>query len=79
MVSGMSLDLTDVPHQKHLPRDIQFNTQELQAAEEHISQLLNKKAITHCTFDPSTDFLSNVFLTPKKDGGYRMILNFEEI
>ena len=78
MVSGMTIDLVDLPYQRKLPHEIKLNSQEFAAASEHISTLLSKKAIIESTFNPKKDFLSNVFLRPKHDGGYRMILNLKQ-
>ena len=75
MVQGMSLDLIDLPVQRTLPHEIHMNRQEFAFAKDHIQTLLDKRAIIETSYDPSTDFLSNVFLTPKHDSGYRMILN----
>ena len=67
MVSGMSLDLTDVPQQSRLPHEIKMSQKESQVATEHVKTLLEKKAIIPTDFNPDTDFLSNVFLRPKPE------------
>ena len=77
MVSGMSLDLTDIPLQESLPHEIKMNAVETAAAERHIKELLQKGAIKPSTFNPQTDFLSNIFLTPKPDGLFCCILNLK--
>ena len=50
---------------------------ERKAARDHIRSLLTKKAIVRSTASEN-DFISSVFLVPKKDGGFRMILNLKE-
>ena len=54
-----------------------MSAEEKKAAREHISDLLNKQAIVKTKVNPG-DFVSAVFLVPKKDGGSRMILNLKE-
>ena len=43
----------------------------------HIQELLNKRAIVHSKCTPG-DFVSTVFLCPKKSGSYRLILNLKQ-
>ena len=54
-----------------------MSPEESKAASEHIATLLEKKAIIPWNFSPQTDFLNTGFLRPKKDGGFRMILNLK--
>ena len=49
----------------------------MHAADEQIEQLLAKGAIMQCDSINENDFVSMVFLHPKKDGGFRMILNLK--
>ena len=76
MVRGMHLDLLAPPSQVSFPPEIIFKQDEVAAATEHIQQLIDKKAITECSF--TDGFVSNIFLTPKHDGGFRMILNLKK-
>ena len=75
IVRGMHLDFSSCPTQSKFPTEIIFKPDEVRAASEHIEQLLAKKAIKECFFPDG--FISNVFLTPKHDGGFRMILNLK--
>ena len=75
IVTGMHIELiSDIPYQKRPPPPLTLSPPEIQAANEHIQILLEKKAIVETVREPG-DFVRNVFLTPKRDGGYRMILN----
>ena len=58
-------------------REIKMSMDENKAARDHIQELLRKKAIVPSD-KTDGDFLSNVFLVPKKDGGFRMILNLKQ-
>ena len=56
-----------------------FSEAEKHAADEQIQTLLNKHAIVECFHIGPDDFVSNVFLRPKKGGSYRMILNLKKL
>ena len=64
------------PPDKHMP-PIHMSNLEKSAAREHIASLLKKKAIVRCK-KSDRGFTSSVFLVPKTDGGFRMILNLKE-
>lgn len=42
-----------------------------------INKLLELRAISEC--EPQDQFLSNIFLTPKPNGGCRFILNLKQL
>ena len=76
-VKGMHIDLDDVPTQTSYPRQIIVSPQEQQAASEHLQTLLDKKAIIQCSDNVPGQYLSNIFMIPKRDFGWRMILNLK--
>ena len=70
MIMGMSLNVhNDVP-QNDTTCTIVFSQDEIDSADAEIQSLLQKKAITHCNPTEQGQFVNNVFLTPKKDGGW---------
>ena len=72
--NGIFIEFKDFCPQVEVPRQYNFNDVEHQAILDEIQTLLNKKVIkqvTHC----KGEFISNVFVRPKKDGKFRMILN----
>ena len=77
MVKGCSVDRCLPLPSKTTMRELPMSSHESKAASEHIQSLLDKKAIT-VTDRCHGDFVSSVFLVPKKDGGFRMILNLKE-
>ena len=77
IISGFQLPLVDFQKQKHAPNPLTFSEMEMRAADEQIEQLLAKGAIMECDSIDENDFVSTVFLRPKKDGGFRMILNLK--
>ena len=77
IVSGMHIDLSELPVQSVKPREIITSEEELSAADEHIAQLIEKRAVTYATDDDKHQFFSNVFMIPKRDSGWRIILNLK--
>ena len=77
MVSGMHIELTEKPIQSHHPFPIPFSAQETEFMDKHIEELLNKNVIAK-TVPEQGDFVSTVFLRPKPNGKFRMILNLKK-
>lgn len=75
---GCTIDFTENPCQKFLPRPILFSENEKTIISNEIDCLLHKEVIEEC--ESSRDqFISNIFITEKKDGTYRIILNLKEL
>ena len=75
--TGIEIELHELPKQSCPPRQYQFTTTESAYIRSEIHTLLKKNVITvvkHC----QGEYLSNVFLRPKKDGKFRMILNLKD-
>ena len=72
------IEFTQLPEQESVPKEINFTPQEQIIIEEEISKLLRKGVITeasHCR----GEFISSIFIRPKKDGGHRLILNLKQL
>ena len=69
MVSGFSLPMVDFEPQKSVPYPLRFSPHEHRAADEEIQKLLAKDAIMKCDGIYPGDFVSTVFIRPKKNGG----------
>ena len=68
MVKGLKVNWTKIPVQTREPNYPKFGKLEDGKINEEIQKLLQKKAILEV--DPMKDqFVSHIFLTPKKDGG----------
>ena len=78
IVQGLDIPILEIQHQRHVPHPLQFSAAETEAADQQIQTLLEKGAIVECSSIESHDFVSTVFLRPKKDGGFRMILNLKD-
>ena len=75
-VKGCKIDIVgDVKKCKH-KGELMMSKEEIEAGDEQIQQLLQKKAITPVVSSPNENqCISNVFLRPKRDKGWRLILN----
>ena len=66
------------PQQESVPREICFSLQEQHIIQNEIDKLLEKgviKETTHC----EGEYISTIFIHPKKDGTYRLILNLKNL
>ena len=71
---GIFIEFDNFSPQSIVPRQYNFNEIEHQAILSEIQSLLKKgvvKEVNHCF----GEFISNVFVRPKRDGKFRMILN----
>ena len=75
IVQGMHIELTDLPVQRKEPQPFPLSEEELLAGDLHIQSLLEKRAIVPAPVDVPGQFFSTVFTIPKRDSGWRMILN----
>ena len=74
MRNGIFIEFKDFSPQVNVPHQYKFNEIEHLAIKNEIQSLLNKrviKIVNHC----NGEFISNVFVRPKRDGKFRMILN----
>ena len=72
--NGIFIEFDNFQAQSEIPRQYNFNVTEHQAILNEIQSLLNKgviKKVSHCP----GEFVSNIFVRPKRDGKFRMILN----
>ena len=74
---GLRINLTDIPNQGHITQHA-FSYHEREVIDEDITKLTAKKVVTQ-TFLEQGDFTSPIFVKPKKDGSFRMILNLKTL
>ena len=74
----MHIDLKSLPDQRNRPRPLKLSPQEMAAADDQVAKLLKKGAVKRAKTGETGEYVSNVFLRPKKDGGFRMILNLKK-
>ncbi len=75
---GLCIDFKDIPTLPTAAPVILMSREEEMAAQKSIDSLLQKGAII--LWDKTTlGYCNNIFLRPKKDGGWRMILNLKRL
>ena len=77
-VSGQLIEFEQCPAQLTKPLQLQWSNTESQFIDSEIEILLQKGVIRPSTNEPG-QFISPIFLRPKKDGHFRMILNLKRL
>lgn len=75
-VSGQMIEFVEYPRQTQAPREISFSKAEAIIIDKEISVLLSKGVVEHSIHEKG-EYISQIFLRPKKDGSYRLILNLK--
>ena len=79
IVSGLRIPLTEVPSQHMRPSEIRFSPHEEKIMASELKKLLALGVIVE-SFHESGEFISNIFIRPKKDGtNFRLILNLRRM
>lgn len=78
MVKGYTIELHEEPPLSGTRSNYQFSTTEEQVIELEISKLITKKVIIP-SYHEVGEFISPIFLCPKKDDTHRMILNLKHL
>jgi hypothetical protein len=74
VIRGMRVDLVRSPQQPEPPKQLNFSQSESVAIDNSVSDLLAKAAIARCSHE-ADEFISRVFLVPKKSGDLRPVIN----
>lgn len=77
-VNGFEITFTDVPKMLVPPKNIPLSESEMLIIDQKLIEMLHAGVITkaiHCRLE----FISNIFVRPKQNGGYRLILNLSKI
>lgn len=75
---GYKIEFDEIPVQTFVPKEISFNCEKAGLIDAEIEKLLNKGAIQKCDIELD-QFISNVFVVPKKDGSLRPVLNLTKL
>ena len=77
MVTEAHIELLTTPFQVKCPQKKLFSSKERLVIDSEIKSLLAKGVIVPSDTEPG-EYISPIFITPKKDGSYRMILNLKQ-
>lgn len=78
IVKGYKIGFISVPTQNFPPQQPKLEEQEERALKTLLEELLQKGVIEKC-FHEERESISPIFLRPKKNGKYRMILNLKKL
>ena len=78
-IQGYQIEWLARPCQRHQPACPHFSKEETESLETEIGQMVLKGAITPVETGMENDFVSSIFLVPKKDGGHRPIINLKRL
>ena len=76
--SGFKLEFTAQPFQSSRPAQIFMSKQMSEACDLEVESLLSKDAIRRVHHKPG-EFLSSLFVVPKKGGSFRPIINLKDL
>ena len=78
MVRGAHIEFATIPVQSSCQRKTSFTSTEVSVIETEISNLLQKPVFCKTHHEPG-EYVSPIFVRPKKDGTTRMILNLKSL
>ena len=78
IIEGYCIPLLEKPVQRELPNVIKMNQEQHELVNKEIKAMLEKGAISKVNHVEG-EFLSNVFLVGKKDGGNRPVINLKNL
>ena len=78
IIWGDKIEFTASPPTQHFANNATFSEQEKVIIRAEISKLLEKRVITRSKTEDK-EFVSPIFITPKSDGGHRLILNLKKL
>lgn len=76
VVKGYHLELVSTPHQRKESYHRQLSSTDQSLVREDVEKLIAKQAVTEVEVIPS-QFVSRLFLVPKKDGSKRPVINLK--
>ena len=78
IVEGIKIPFLRRPRQHKVPKQIRHTPSEHQRIKEEVEKMLRKGAIEKAK-PTQKQFISNLFLVPKKDGGTRPVINLKPL
>ena len=79
MVKGVNIDfsLTEIPSQEFVAQ-MRFPQEQINAVDTEVQHLLLKGVVVPCSHSAG-EYVSPIFVVPKKDKKFRMILNLKNL
>ena len=78
MVEGVDTDFTELPIQEKPAHNHTVSTEQIHAIDLEVSELL-KKGVIRKAHHSNKEYISPIFVLPKNDNRWRMILNLKEL
>ena len=78
VVQGLQLPLVELPTQELPPQELRFPVDQTELITAEVQELKSKGAIS-LVQDDTGGFISQIFIVPKKDGGYRPVINLRAL
>ena len=78
IVKGLKIQFLERPSQNQLQTEIKMSQEEKKLVDIEVQELLRKGTITPARASKD-QFVSNIFLRPKKDGRFRPIINLKKL
>ena len=79
LVEGYTIPFHEIPQQKNTPNSPKLSQEEKILVQKEIHEMLNKGAIVETPNHLEGEFISNLFLVEKKDGGNRPVINLKHL
>uniref|UniRef100_H3ALL6 ribonuclease H n=1 Tax=Latimeria chalumnae TaxID=7897 RepID=H3ALL6_LATCH len=77
--SGFKIEFVSLPVQSFPPQDLVFSQEQQALVQTEIVSLVQKQAISRVNPGVDPGFISSLFLVPKKDGGFRPVINLRAL
>ena len=74
MVEGAHIDFSELPVQEKMSNNHKFSTEQIHVIDLEVSEFL-KKGVIRKAHHSNKEYISPIFVRPKKDNRWRMILN----
>ena len=78
MVEGVDIDFAELPVQEKPAHNHTFSTEQIHATDLEVSEFL-KKGVIRKAHHSNKEYISPIFVRPKKANRWRMILNLKEL
>ena len=75
---GIEIPFTDTPRQNSVPFPFRLSKSEKEAVDSEIDKFLDKRIVEQVVHQEG-EWISNLFVRPKRDGSYRLILDLTEL